>query len=176
MNTLKPQAQAACNHDNTTTANGEQQLLKHIFSESDDLPCCTCDYYAPSIWKLTSPAFLAALAGYIAARGLPASQSVYWMLDKLYGQSTGTLHDLNERPIDLFATFKDAKGNEIDIIDSSFGKSWARGMHRFLERCRKPFKNQMKRSPRLLMRILLMHYTCEIDKCATKGACSKRKN
>ena len=118
---------------------------------------CTCDRYAPNKWKLTSPDFLADLARDLLIEGVPTSQIVYQAIDGLLS-TDAVLHDFEKKPIDLFGEYRDG----LDVIEWALGGDWARGMRRLLERAKRPFRNQMKATPELLMRILLLHYAREI--------------
>lgn len=129
---------------------------------------CTCDHYAPNKWVLTSPEFLAQLAKDLVVPDLPVPQIVYRAINELLNHGDCTLYDLKRQPIDLFGEFE---GGE-DVIEWAFGSDWGRGMRRLLERTERPFRNQMKATPKLLMRILLLHYAREIHHCRTCGFCS----
>lgn len=129
---------------------------------------CTCDYHPPRKWELTSAPFLAQLAKDLTVPELSAPQIVYQALDVLLNQHEGTLYGFDKKPIDLFGEFKDGE----DVIEWAFGGDWGRGMRRFLERAERPFRNQMKSTPKLLMRILLLHYSREIRRCKTLNRCA----
>jgi len=137
--------------------------------QSSQTDCvCTCDRNAPNKWVLTSPDFLAQLAKDLVVADLPVPQIVYRAINELLNHSESTLYDLKRQPIDLFGEFE---GGE-DVIEWAFGSDWGRGMRRLLERAERPFRNQMKATPKLLMRILLLHYAREIHRCRTSGHCS----
>ena len=140
-----------------------------ITSDTADGIVCTCNRHAPDKWRLTSVAFLARLANDTAEPGLPIPQIVYRAFEELHNSSDGFLFDLNDQPIDFNREYKDG----LDVFEWAFGKDWARGMRRFLERAERPFRNQMKQEEKLLMRILLLHYAREIRRCRTTGSCSK---
>ena len=129
---------------------------------------CSCNYHAPRKWELTSAPFLAQLAKDFTASDLSAPQIVYGALDGLFNQHEGTLYGFDKKPIDLFGEFKDGE----DVIEWAFGGDWGRGMRRLLERAERPFRNQMKSTPKLLMRILLLHYSREIRRCNTLNRCA----
>lgn len=164
---------------------GERQLLQHIFENSFDEPVCTCDHFAPMKHHLTSTTFLSGLGKFYLDLNLPASQTLYWALDQIYRFSSGTLHDLDDKPIGLFETFKvegfeefetdseDDKLTEIDIVDWAFGKDFARSMRRIMDRAHGEYKNHMKMTPQMVMRILLLHCARQIHTCRTVGKCSK---
>lgn len=129
---------------------------------------CTCDYHAPRKWELTSAPFLAQLAKDLTVPNLSAPQIVYQAIGVLLNQYEGTLYGFDNKPIDLFGEYK----NGLDIIEWAFGGDWGRGMRRLLERAERPFRNQMKSTPELLMRILLLHYSREIKRCKTLNRCA----
>tara|TARA_R110002072_G_scaffold150788_2_gene299376 strand:- start:12784 stop:13146 length:363 start_codon:yes stop_codon:yes gene_type:complete len=112
--------------------------------------------------------FLAQLAKDLVAPNLSVPQTVYLAISELLSHSEGTLYDLQGKPIDLNGEFK----NGLDVIEWALGADWGRGMRRLLERVDRPFRNQMKATPALLMRILLLHYAREIRHCRAEGACS----
>lgn len=123
---------------------------------------CTGGYYPPNTSELTSPEFLAKLASDLAVTGLSSAQIVFRTIDELLTCDI-ILHDFDKNPIDLFGEYKAG----LDVIDWAFGGDWSRGMHRLLERAKRPFSNRMKATPQLLMRVLLLHYAREIQKQAT---------
>ncbi|WP_297339519.1 hypothetical protein [Pseudophaeobacter sp.] len=122
---------------------------------------CTADFHPPRKWKLTFAPFLTQMARDHYDPDLSAPQIVYQAINQLFNKHTGVLYDLDGKPIDLYAEFKDGE----DVIEWAFGADWGRGMRRLLERRGRTFKNQMKSTPKLLMRILLLHYAREIRKC-----------
>ncbi|MCF6277221.1 MAG: hypothetical protein L3J16_00510 [Anaerolineales bacterium] len=168
MNTMKPQAQCACPQLNSKIANRERQLLEHVFADTDNHPGCTCDYHAPRKWEMASSTFLSQLAKDLTVPDLPAPQIVYQALNVLLNQHEGALYGFDKQPIDLFEMVADGE----DVFDWAFGGDWGRGMRRLLERAERPFRNQMKSTPKLLMRILLLHYSREIRRCKTLGRCA----
>lgn len=135
---------------------------------------CTCDLYAPKVRVLIQQRFLAELAEHHCVPGVPRFQQALSAWNELYEHHEGTLYALPEKsgakpkPIDLEATYKDG----VDVFDWAMGKDWSRGMGRFEERTKRPFKNLMKQSEKLLMRILLLHYAREIKLHRTLGLCS----
>ena len=129
---------------------------------------CTCDYHAPRKWELMSATFLAQLAKDLSVPDMPAPQIVYQAIGVLLNQHEGALYGFDKKPIDLFGEYK----NGLDIIEWAFGGDWGRGMRRLLERAERPFRNQMKSTPQLLMRILLLHYAREIRRCETLNHCA----
>jgi len=88
------------------------------------------------------------------------------VLDELLNHHNGTLRDITGEPIDLFADFRDG----MDVFEWSWGGDWGRSMRRVLERSKRPFRNRLKHSPKLLMRILLLHYAREIRRARTQNA------
>ncbi len=131
---------------------------------------CTCNHHAPTKFRLTSPVFLEQLAKGLYQPDVPASQILYGALEELLSHHTGTLHDLVEgNPIDLEAAYADG----LDVIEWAFGGDWARGVRRLLDRANGGYRNSMKATPKLLLRVLLLHYAVEIHRCRTVGPCSQ---
>lgn len=128
---------------------------------------CTSDLHPPSKWKPTFAPFLTQLAWDCYDPDLSAPQIVYAAINDLFNNHTGILYGLDGKPIDLYAEFKDGE----DVVEWAFGADWGRGMRRLLERRERPFKKQMKSTPKLLMRILLLHYAREIRKCGAVQTC-----
>ena len=128
---------------------------------------CTGELYPPNKWKLGSPAFLADLARKLSASGMPSSQIVFQAIDGLLS-SDAVLYGFDGKPIDLFGEYEDG----LDVIEWSFGGDWARGVRRILERAERPFRNQMKATPKLMMRILLLHYSVVVRDCQETQRCS----
>lgn len=129
---------------------------------------CTCDHFAPDVWELTSTTFPSDLAKDLYIPGVSSTQMVYAAIGELLNKSSGTLYDLQDEPIDLFKVFADGD----DLIAWAFGKDWGRGMRRLLDRIEHPHRNRMKATPKLLMRVLLLHYARQIRTCRTCGRCS----
>ncbi|MCF6277645.1 MAG: hypothetical protein L3J16_02705 [Anaerolineales bacterium] len=129
---------------------------------------CTCDYHALRKWELMSAPFLAQLAKDLTIPDLPAPQIVYQALNVLLNQHEGALYGFDKKPIDLFGEYK----NGLDIIEWAFGGDWGRGMRRLLERAERPFRNQMKSTPKLMMRIYLLSCARDISRCRSSGCCS----
>jgi hypothetical protein len=75
---------------------------------------------------------------------------------------------MEPKPLLLDASYPDGD----DLFDWAFGKDVSRSMGRFVERAERPFKNQMKRSDKLIIRILLLHYAREIKTCRMTGRCA----
>ena len=110
--------------------------------------------YPPSTWELTSSRFLADLAKFWTIPTLSAPQTVYLCFEVLHGYDAEPMRDLNGKPIDFDAEYKDG----MDIFEWAFGGDFGRGMRRLQERAERPFPNRMKSTPKLLTRILLLHY------------------
>lgn len=121
---------------------------------------CTGGFYPPNKWRLTSPKFLTNLATELSESGLPASQIVFQAIDALLSNEA-VLHDLDGNQIDMMGEYE----NGLDVIEWAFGGDWARGIRRLLERAERPFPNQMKATPKLMMRILLLYYSLQVRKC-----------
>lgn len=129
---------------------------------------CTCDHHAPRKWELTSAVFVEQLAKDVSVPNLSVPQMVYRAISELLSYGDGTLYDLQGKTIDLNGEFS----NGLDVIEWAFGADWGRGMRRLLERTERPFRNQMKATPTLLMRVLLLHYAREIRRCRTGLHCA----
>jgi hypothetical protein len=128
---------------------------------------CTANFHPPSEWKLTFAPFLTQLARDHYDPDLSAPQIVYRAINDLLNGHSSTLHGLDGQPLNFFTEFKDGE----DLIEWAFGADWGRGIRRLLERRERTFKNQMKSTPKLLMRILLLHYAREIRKCGASQTC-----
>lgn len=160
-------------------ASGEEQLLLAVCLDQNEEPVCTCDHLAPHKRRLGSPKFLKELATFYASLELPASQALNFIWDELYGYSSGTLHDPDDRPIDLFEEFQriDKVTKEvytIDFVDWAFGDDMERSTRRFLERAETTYHNQLKMTPQMIARVLLLHYAREVHLCRTQGKCSQK--
>ena len=116
------------------------------------------DFWSTKIWQLTSSTFLAELAGFWTIPDLSAPQTVYLCFEVLLRYEGGVLHDLDGKPIDFDAEYQDG----MDIFEWAWGVDWGRSMRRIQERAERPFPNRMKSTPKLLTRILLLHYAREI--------------
>lgn len=138
---------------------------------------CTCDLSAPKMRVLIQRPYLAKLATHHCTPGVPRLQQALDAWNELYEHHEGALFGFPASPgavpksLDLDAAFKDG----LDVFEWAFGGDWARSMGRFQERAERPFKNLMKQSDKLLMRILLLHYAREIKLCRTSGICASRK-